>query len=317
MTSNFVIPLADPRADLATAGGKGASLARLLNAGLPVPDGFHITTEAYPAFLTLNDLEKHIVSALEPVNPIQPATQEAASEAIRSQFSSARIPPEVTEAITTAYGSLVGTKPAVAVRSSATAEDLPDLSFAGQQETYLNIQGTAEVLEAVKRCWSSLWTPRAIAYRIQHQIDHRTVRIAVVVQLLVPAEAAGILFTADPVTGARNRAVISAAWGLGEAVVGGLVTPDTLSVDKETGRVIDRQTADKQVMTVRLESGTHEQPVPQHQKTAPVLNDAQAAALAKLGVEIERLYGMPMDIEWTLARGAFAIVQARPVTSLP
>ncbi|MBL8056682.1 MAG: hypothetical protein JNK29_08285, partial [Anaerolineales bacterium] len=196
-------------------------------------------------------------------------------------------------------------------------EDLPDLSFAGQQDTYLNLHGLPAVLEAVQRCWASLWTARAIGYRAQHGLDQGSLSLAVVVQALVPAEAAGVLFTAHPVTGARDQALLTATWGLGEALVGGLVTPDTLTVEKASGRVLTRETADKQVMTVRAAAGTTEQPVPEARRRAPVLDEAQAAALMRLGVQIEQLYGRPMDIEWALAPGGFAILQARPITALP
>ena len=225
------------------------------------------------------------------------------------------MPEAIAAEIAAAYAALG--EPAVAVRSSATAEDLPELSFAGQQETYLNVQGVPAVLAAVQRCWGSLWTPRAIGYRLQHGIDQQTVRLAVVVQRLIPAEAAGILFTADPVSGQRDRALISASWGLGEAVVGGLVTPDSLVVEKISGRVLNRQTADKQVMTARTASATEEQPVPETLRQAPVLDDAAAALLTALGVQIEQLYGQPMDIEWAWVDGRFFILQARPITALP
>ncbi|MCJ7709072.1 MAG: phosphoenolpyruvate synthase, partial [Anaerolineales bacterium] len=307
----FLLPLSDPQADLATAGGKGMSLAKLARAGLPVPDGFHVTTEVYRQFVTANGLQPHILKALERVDAEQPATLEAASQAIGRLFSGASIPPEISEAIRSAYDSL-GDHPSspVAVRSSATAEDLPGASFAGQQETYLNICGAEAVLEATRKCWASLWTARAIAYRIRQEIAPESVALAVVVQLLVPAKAAGILFTANPLTGKRDEAVINAAWGLGEAVVGGAVTPDTVTVSLSTGRVVHRHTAEKQVMTVRTDSGTEQQPVPDALKNVPVLSDQQAAELARYGAQIDALYGMPMDIEWTLADGQFAIVQA-------
>jgi phosphohistidine swiveling domain-containing protein len=317
MTSQYIISLGDPRATLEVAGGKGASLARLMTAGLPVPDGFHVTTEAYRQFVEENELQPRILEALEAADPDQPSTLERASQSIRELFYRAEMFPAIAGAVAQAYSGLTGEMPFVAVRSSATAEDLPGLSFAGQQETYLNVRGTDALLEAVKRCWASLWTARAIGYRERHDIDHGVVSLAVVVQLLVPAEAAGIMFTADPVSGARDQATISAAWGLGEAVVGGLVTPDTLTVEKATGRVLTRETAEKQVMTVRVEGGTQERAVPEELRAAPVLDDEQAKDLVRLGVQIEELYGMPMDIEWAHADGRFAIVQARPVTALP
>ncbi len=336
MTQGYVLPLDDRSATLDAVGGKGASLARLANAGLSVPDGFHVTTGAYRAFVAANNLQPGILAALEGVDPTEPAGLEAASARIRQLFADARVPDDIAAAILSAYADLTNpqvpipdTQYPVAVRSSATAEDLPGASFAGQQETYLNVIGADAVLEATIRCWASLWTARAIGYRARQGIPSDGVALAVVVQLLVPAEAAGILFTANPVTGRRDQAVISAAWGLGEAVVGGTVTPDSLTVDKATGRVLERQTADKQVMTVQTvpqsaglrlaqqPAGTYEQPVPEHLRRAPVLSDAAAAELTRLAVQIEALYGMPMDIEWALADGQFAILQARPVTALP
>ena len=327
MTPKYVLPLADSQATLEITGGKGASLARLTAAGLPVPDGFHVTTASYNQFVAENNLRPGLLAALVAVDASRPATLETASRAIYDLFVQAAMPQDIADAIAHAYQALpspngtlhgAGDEGAtVAVRSSATAEDLPDLSFAGQQETYLNIRGVEAVQDAVKRCWASLWTARAIGYRTQHNIDHNAVSLAVVVQQLVFADAAGILFTANPINGQRGEAMITATWGLGEAIVGGLVTPDTLTVDKATGRVLTRDTADKQVMTVRLASGTEEQPVRDDKRRAPVLDDDQAAELARLGTLIEHLYQMPMDIEWTLAENKFAIVQARPITALP
>ncbi len=313
----YTLPLSDPQADLETVGGKGASLSRLVAAGLPVPDGFHITTQAYRQFVGANNLQAGILAALGKVDASRPTTLESASQAIHRLFAGASIPSELASAIVEAYGSLPGANPPVAVRSSATAEDLPGASFAGQQETYLNISGAEHVLAAVKNCWASLWTGRAISYRLRQDIPPESVALAVVVQLLVNAEAAGILFTANPLNAHRDEMVINAAWGLGEAVVGGAVTPDTLTVRKADGKIIHRETAQKQVMTVRTESGTTEQPVPDPLKSVPVLSDGKAAELARLGVQIQDLYGMPVDIEWALKDGQFTILQARPVTALP
>ena len=313
----YTLPLSDMQADLETVGGKGMSLAKLARAGLPVPGGFHITTEAYHQFVTINDLQTGINEALKVVDTSQPSTLETASTSIGELFTQAEIPGELANSIVNAYAELPGSNPAVAVRSSATAEDLPDASFAGQQETYLNISGADQVLEATRKCWASLWTARAIGYRARQNIGAEGVALAVVVQLLINAEAAGIMFTANPLNGNRDETVINAAWGLGEAVVGGAVTPDTLTVSKRDGNLIERETAEKLVMTVRTGSGTEEQPVPDSLQKVPVLNDEQATQLTRYGVEIEELYGMPMDIEWTLADGEFAIVQARPVTAMP
>jgi len=325
MAAEYILSLADSRATLALAGGKGASLARLSQAGLPVLDGFHITTAAYLDFVAENRLQERTlalasVAALALVDPAHYATLEAAACAIQDLFQQAAMPVAIEAAIVLAYTGLPGEVPRVAVRSSATAEDLPGLSFAGQQETYLNVHGIPSVLESVKSCWASLWTARAIAYRAQHGIRPEDLSLAVVVQRLVRAGASGVMFTANPANGRRDQVMITAAWGLGEAIVGGLVTPDTLTVNKATGQVIERQTARKEVETVLLESGTgtREQPLPENLRDKAVLSDQEAATLAGLGVRIETLFGgVPMDIEWTLADGEFAIVQARPVTALP
>ncbi len=312
----YTLPLADPQATLATVGGKGASLARLSRAGLPVPDGFHITTTAYRRFVTGLGLQEQILAAVSAVTPDQPVTLEEASGRIGRLFTKCAMPEDIAEAICQAYAELGGGDLHVAVRSSATAEDLPEMSFAGQMETYLNVRGEAMVLEAVKRCWASLWTARAIGYRARNGIAPQEVSLAVVIQELVSADAAGIMFTANPLTGARDQVIINAAWGLGEAVVGGQVTPDTIVVDKVRGKVIERQISRKDVMTVCTQDGTHEEPVPEDRRTQAVLSPAQAAELAHIGVEVEALYGQPMDIEWALDHGRFFVLQARPITTL-
>ncbi len=315
--NSYILPLSDTQADLENVGGKGMSLAKLANAGLPVPDGFHVTTEAYRQFVSANNLQSGINDALKAVDTTQPSSLEVASEKISALFARAEIHADLAKDILDTYASLPGENPAVAVRSSATAEDLPEASFAGQQETYLNITGANQVLETTKKCWASLWTARAIGYRARQNIGGEGVALAVVVQLLINAETAGIMFTANPINGKRDEVIINAAWGLGEAVVGGEVTPDTLTVSKQDGSLIERETAEKLVMTVRTETGTEEQPVPSHLQKKPALSNEQAAELTRYGIEIEELYGIPMDIEWTLADGKFAIVQARPVTALP
>jgi rifampicin phosphotransferase len=327
--STFILPLSDSQATLDNVGGKGVSLARLAQAGLPVPGGFHVTTEAYRQFVAENGLQPKILTALKDVDTALPSTLEAASVSIGHVFADAMIPKQLVVAITSAYEELdrkssMTTSSAdnknrisVAVRSSATAEDLPQASFAGQQETFLNIRGKVALLEAVKSCWASLWTSRAISYRAKNNIDQNTVTLAVVVQELIFADAAGVMFTANPISGDRNEILINAAWGLGEAVVAGAVTPDTITVDKKKGKVIRRETAEKSVMTIWTDLGTQNIPVLSSKSKKEVLSNAQARELAQYGVQIEMLYGMPMDIEWVLAREGFAIVQARPITSLP
>jgi phosphohistidine swiveling domain-containing protein len=314
---SYILPLDHPQAVLENVGGKGASLARLTTAGLPVPGGFHVTTRAYRLFVAENDLQPLILQALQSADPTRPQTLEDASQRIQELFVQARIPPEVAGAIAQAYAALPGAQPTVAVRSSATAEDLPELSFAGQQATFLNVHEIDPLLAAVQRCWASLWTARAIGYRMLHNIDQNAVSLAVVVQLLVPADAAGIAFTANPLNGAREQMVINAAWGLGEAVVGGQVTPDSLVIDKNTLKVASRQTNEKMVMTARVNGGVQEQPVPAALRKAPVLSDDQASELARLCQQIEQVFGQPMDIEWALQDGRFTILQARPITALP
>ncbi|MGW4640464.1 PEP/pyruvate-binding domain-containing protein [Sphaerisporangium sp. NPDC004334] len=330
----LVLPLADPAADLALTGGKGASLARMAAAGLPVPPGFHVTTAAYERFVA-GGLREAVLAAVAAVaNPTAETPASAgraagdpvsgaavgsmpfaeAERAIGGLFAGREVPEPVSAAIRAAYAALG--EPVVAVRSSATAEDLPGMSFAGQQETYLGVQGEAALIDAVRRCWASLWTARAIAYRAGNGVAHEEVTMAVVVQELVPADAAGVLFTADPVTGARDRMVLNAAWGLGEAVVGGQVTPDTVVVARPGGAVIARHTAEKAVMTVRAGAGTAEVPVPEDLRAAPVLDAAAIAALARLGERVEELYGLPMDVEWALHAGRPSILQARPITAL-
>ena len=312
----FVVALDDASATLEKVGGKGASLAHMAAAGLPVPPGFHITTAAYRRFITENGLQEQILSAVSAVTAVQPATLEEASRKIGSLFAQSAMPDEIAGEISLEYAALGGGDLPVAVRSSATAEDLPELSFAGQHETYLNMHGEAMILDAIKRCWASLWTARAIGYRARSGIAHEEVSLAVVVQELVLADAAGILFTANPLTDERDKVMINATWGLGEAIVSGQVTPDIVVVDRASGTIIAQQISEKEVMTVRSPEGTSEEPVPVDKRTSAVLTAVQAAQLARIGVRIEELYGQPMDIEWTLHHNRFFIVQARPITAL-
>lgn len=322
----YTIPFSQlNKSDIPAAGGKGANLGELTAAGFPVPPGFVLTTAAYDAFVQTNALQPAIVGLARAVAAGDPAGAEEASQKIRALFAAGEMGEELAAAIADAYQQLRSASgDAVAVRSSATAEDLPSASFAGQQDTFLNIQNAEALLDAVKKCWASLWTARAIAYRQRQAIDPATVSLAVVVQVLIPAQASGILFTANPVTGQRNEILINATWGLGEAIVGGLVTPDTVVVDKAKWQIVSREIAAKSTMTVRTETGTEEQPVPADQQNQPVLDDATALELAQYGAAIEEHYGMPMDIEWAIAKGKspiasgeISILQARPITSLP
>lgn len=307
----LVLPLDHAAADLATVGGKGASLARLAGAGLPVPPGFHITTRAYRDFVAADGLAEQITVALGGLDPDDLAAVARAAAAIAAAFAGRELPAATANAIGEAYQGMP-----VAVRSSATAEDLPELSFAGQHDTFLNITGEDAVLDAVKRCWASLWTARAIGYRARNGIAPDEVALAVVVQQQVPADAAGVLFTANPLTGARGELVINAGWGLGESVVGGQVTPDTYVLASGTGEELLREVNDKTVRTVGDTTGTREEPVPAELRHEPVLDKESAAELAGLGERIQKLYGVPMDVEWAIHNGQFAILQARPITTL-
>ncbi|HEY5731318.1 MAG TPA: PEP/pyruvate-binding domain-containing protein [Anaerolineales bacterium] len=328
MKPSYVLPLSDSQATLENVGGKGLSLAKMIQARFPIPNGFHITTDAYCAFVGSNNLQTKILAALKDVNPSLPATLETACGAIGGFFAESKIPPDIVSSIIEAYSSLPhpitspsgretqGEGKTVAVRSSATAEDLPEASFAGQQETFLNIRGEEDLLYAVKKCWASLWTARAIAYRIKNNIDQTTVALAVIVQEMVDAEAAGILFTANPINGHCDEMVINAAWGLGEAIVGGLVSPDTIVADKATGKVKNYQVAEKTVITVRTEKGTREDPLDDERRNSKVLNEAQVSELVEIARNIESYYGKPQDIEWCHAGEQFYIVQSRPITTL-
>jgi len=330
VNASYILPFSDTQASLETIGGKGESLTKMFNAGFPVPDGFHITTGAYRQFVAANGLQQTILTALQDVDVSIPASLETASASIRASFERAGIPADLASAISTAYSSLVNHHPnPVAVRSSATAEDLPEASFAGQQDTYLNVRDTEALLDTVKKCWSSLWTARAIAYRIKNNMDQNAVALAVVVQEMVKAEAAGILFTANPIDGRRDEMVINAAWGLGEAIVGGLVSPDTIIAERATGRVKKVDVSEKTVITVLTDSGTAEIPLDDARRTSQVLNESQVAELVNIARKIEDFYGKPQDIEWCLGsspapfggggRGEakIYIVQSRPITVLP
>ncbi|GAA4713140.1 pyruvate, water dikinase [Promicromonospora umidemergens] len=313
----FVLDLADPAAvQLELTGGKGSSLARLAAAGLPVPGGFHVTTGAYRAAV-VGAPQRAIIDAMGTVAPDRPETHEAAAARIAEVFAALEVPAAVADAVRAGYSRLrTAGDPAdspVAVRSSATAEDLPGMSFAGQQDSFLNIRGADALLCAVRDCWGSLWTARAIGYRARHGIPASDVTLAVVVQHLVDADAAGILFTVDPMTGSRDRVLINAAWGLGEAVVGGQVTPDTYLVAR-VGGAVDAGVSTKEVRTVRTADGTRNEPVPTELRDRPALTEEQAARLATLGTRIEELYAVAMDVEWALRDGSPFILQARPVT---
>ncbi|MEM7114547.1 MAG: PEP/pyruvate-binding domain-containing protein [Chloroflexota bacterium] len=303
------------KTSIPAAGGKGANLGEMATVGLPIPTGFVLTTAAYDTFVQTNSLQEQILTLANMVSASDPQSSEAAAAQIRALFLAAEMPDEIGMKLLMAWQAL-GAE-AVAVRSSATAEDLPTASFAGQQDSFLNIRDRDGLLNAVKKCWASLWTARAMAYRQRQGIDPASVSLAVVVQTLVPADASGVVFTANPVNGDREQILINATWGLGEAIVGGLVTPDSIVVDKTSWEIVSRETTSKMVMTVRTEHGTEEVAVPTEKQDVAVLDEKTAVSLAKLSTQIEAHYNRPMDIEWAIADGEIAILQARPITSLP
>ena len=251
-TSSLIIPIQTEDVSLEAVGGKGLNLAILSQAGFPVPDGFLITTQGYNRYVAANDLEEPIHNRLAGIAPDDPENLQAASAEIRSWFAAGSLPDTLVQSLREAYASLGS--PPVAVRSSATAEDLPDLSFAGQQDTFLNIQGQQALIEALVNCWSSLWTARAIGYRSRNQISHREVALAVVVQRMVASQASGVMFTANPLTGLRTETVIDATLGLGEALVSGLVEPDHYVVDTHHPQIVQKTLGAKSI-AIQGESG--------------------------------------------------------------
>ncbi|MEZ4710278.1 MAG: phosphoenolpyruvate synthase [Caldilineaceae bacterium] len=316
-TDQYVLPFtAISAADLPKVGGKGANLGEMTRAGFPVPPGFCVTTSAFRRFVeNCADMDK-LYGALDAVRADDLDRARAVGEQVRSQLANVPIPPDVADAVLGAWRDQ-GENDAYAVRSSATAEDLPDASFAGQQDTYLNIRGADALLENVRRCWISLFTDRAILYRVQNHFDHRDVLLSVVVQRMVLPQVSGILFTADPVSGNRCITTIDASYGLGEALVSGIVSADLYKVDKRLLREVDAIIADKQLAIRPLPAGgTVQETLTGPARTARVLTAEQAIALTQIGNRIESHYGKPQDIEWALADDDFYIVQSRPITSL-
>ncbi len=309
-----ILQLDDPRATLATVGGKGANLALLARAGLLVPNACFVTTAAYRSFVEANGLDAVIAAALDGLDAGAPEALEAASATIRTAFGAGSVPRPILSAFTAAYGDLEGR--AVAVRSSATAEDLPELSFAGQQDTYLNVVGALALRRAIIDCWSSLWTARAIGYRARNGIDQASVALAVVVQEMVESEVSGVLFTANPLTGLRDETVIDATFGLGEALVSGQVEPDHYVVESATGRLRSRVLGAK-ALSIRSTEGGGVAHAAEDAATLQALSNGVIAELTQLGQRIEALYGgVPQDIEWAWADGKLYVLQSRPITSL-
>ncbi|MEE8397998.1 MAG: PEP/pyruvate-binding domain-containing protein [Desulfobacterales bacterium] len=318
-TMTNVRPLDTTDDGLEVLGGKGRSLARMINAGFAVPGGFHLTTAAYRGFVADNDLQAKIVAQAKPEVREGRASFETASSTIQALIGEHELSPDLVTELREAYAALDGDDPAVAVRSSANAEDLPGLSFAGQQETYLNVCGADALVAAVRNCWASLWTTQAISYRHQNGIDQDSVAMAVVVQIMVPADVAGILFTANPATGERSEMIINASFGLGEAVVGGQVTPDTYIVDRGSMTVKETMIGPKEQKIVSDgNQGTRLEDVSEEERAQSSLSDALLSELATLSARVEEHFdGMPQDIEWAIVDGKVSLLQSRPITNLP
>ena len=301
----------------AVVGGKGAQLGGLSRIeGIRVPGGFCVTTDAFRRIMAQPPSIEDLLDQLSRVTPEDRERIRTLSARIRRTIEEVAVPGDLAAAVTRALARLgEGDRAGYAVRSSATAEDLPTASFAGQQDTYLNVVGPTAVLQHVSRCWASLFTERAVTYRQRNGIDHRTVRMAVVVQRMVLPEAAGVLFTADPVTGNRRVATVDAGFGLGEALVSGLVNPDVFTV--RHGQVVARAIADKRRAVHALPAGgTRESAIDPQRRRQPALTDAQVLRLVELGRRIEAHFGRPQDIEWCLVGDGFQIVQSRPITTL-
>jgi pyruvate,water dikinase len=299
--------------DIPLVGGKGANLGEMFTADIPVPDGFVVTSKAYYDFLKKTSLKKKILTELSGLDVNKSKDLMAASEKIKTAILSAEMPKDLAADIKKAYHTLCGENDRfVAVRSSATAEDLPDASFAGQQETYLNVKGFDDVVKHVQMCWASLFESRAIFYRTDKGFNHMKVGIAVPVQLMIQSQVSGIMFTVNPLTNERSEISIEAAYGLGQPVVSGELTPDQYIVKKNNWDISYKFIA-KQTWQFTLGGNT---PVSNAYQEAQKMDDRKVIELAKIGERVEKHYGMPMDIEWGMENNKLYIVQARPVTTL-
>jgi len=304
--------------DVSLVGGKGANLGEMAKAGFPVPRGFIVTSKAYFDFLEENKLKSKVFQELKKINADDPQTINEASEKVKKLILSGQISSTLAKEIIFNYlklGSLI-TQALVAIRSSATAEDLPTASFAGQQVTFLNIRGEANVLKKIQECWASLFEARAIFYREEKGFDHLKVGLAVPVQEMVPAEISGVMFTINPVTHQKSQLIIEAVWGLGEFIVQGEVTPDTYLIDKNSLDILSKKVEKQEIQLIKVGSLTKKAKVPRRRQLKRKLTDPQIVELAKLGKKIHKHYFYPQDIEWVFYKKKFYIVQSRPVTTL-
>ena len=308
------------KSDIGIAGGKGANLGELTQAGIPVPPGFVVTAGTYEKFMEDSGINDKVLDILANIDINDTKALQAAAEEIKAIIIETPIPEDMIMIIKEAYNQLcqrVGEDDTdVAIRSSATAEDLPEASFAGQQDTFLHVSGDDEVIEYIRKCWASLFEARAIFYREENNFEHSKVLIAVVVQKMAMADKAGVMFTVNPSTG-EEIALIEGSWGLGEAVVSGDVTPDNYQVDKKTNEIINVTVSDKKVMYTNDESGTSVKvDVPEELRNERVLSDEELIELTEMGKRVQAHYGEPMDTEWAFEREHLFLLQARPITTL-
>lgn len=305
--------------DVPIVGGKGANLGEMVQANFPVPNGFAITVASYVKFLEENNLKDGINAMIKMTDVNKPQELDKAAASIQKKITSSKIPDEVARDTVKAYQKLSGLfqKSSVAVRSSATAEDLPGMSFAGQQATFLNIKGEANLLNAVRDCWASLFTPRAIFYRAQNKIPTEKVGISVIIQKMVESIVSGVMFTVDPVKNDKDRIIVDAVWGLGEMIVQGSVVPDHYVVQKDTFAILSKEVSDQAVELTKVGSVTKEVEVPKKIRGNQKITDEEIVKLAKIGYKLQEHYYFPQDIEWAKDKsGGLFIVQTRPVTTL-
>jgi len=320
MASNQLIVLfreIDKR-DIPLVGGKGANLGEMVKAGFPVPDGYAVTVQAYDLFLDENGIRDEINEILGEVDVHDGEALMRASKRIERRIMKARMPDEVKREVVKSYKRLSGRmkKALVAVRSSATAEDLPGASFAGQQATLLNVKGDANLLQAVKECWASLFTARAIFYRNENKIAHKKVKISVIVQKMIQSEVSGVMFSIDPVTNDKDRIIIEAVWGLGELIVQGSVVPDTYTVQKDTWAILAKEISDQAVQLTRKGQKTSEIEVSKKKRGQQKLSNEEIVELAKIANKLQEHYYFPQDVEWAKEGNKLYLVQTRPVTTM-
>ncbi|MFH1243984.1 MAG: phosphoenolpyruvate synthase [bacterium] len=301
--------------DVDRVGGKGANLGEMTKSGFPVPGGFVVTSSAYKHMIDVNNLEDKIKAILQDLDVENSGALNRASHQVQDLIEHSPFPKEIEEPVFQAYDKL-GNDPWVAVRSSATAEDLPQASFAGQQETYLNVRGDASLLVHIRKAWASLFEPRAIYYRVQQKFDHFQVALAVPVQKMVQSDVSGIMFTINPVTNDKSKIIVEAIWGLGEKIVQGAITPDHYEVDKITLELVENRTVKQTIEMVRSGEGNTDRKVPKSRQEKRKLTDKQAIAVATLGKKLQQHYFFPQDIEWAIENGKLFVVQTRPITTV-